>query len=1127
MRVFLQNFLVAVILLLTTALHGALPNGSDAPNFTITDLNGNVHTLYDYLDQGKPVILNFSATWCPPCWNYHQQQTLKNFYNTYGPPGSDQVMVFHIEADFNTNTACLYGLPSCQGGTQGDWVTGVPYPIFDLTAANGPNVRSNYQITYYPTIYIISPDRRTWEVGAAQPSILQRWIFESFTLEVDVTAENSYCGDNGSATANNTGGWGNKTYQWTNGGNSQTITGLASGEYGVRVTDGAGYFIESEVDVDGSLSGMNLFVNLTDSDDVLCNGGNDGRLEVDAGGGNYGYQYAWSNGSTSHEALNLYAGTHTVTVTDAQNCTAVNQYSITEPGPLVAYGQSSSATCDNDNGSVTLSGLGGVGPYEFNIGPGYTSESYFEDLSPGNYIFSVRDAHFCEFESSFDIEIVGIPVAMANTNEMLDCETTQITVSGAGSSTGSNISYLWTTEDGNIVGDDDAIEITVNQSGTYNLMVTNTQYDCVRMASVDVEATTDVPSAVVGGGNLLNCLIRTATINGTGSSTGEEFEYSWSVEGDGQILTGENELEIEIEGTGIYTLTVINIENGCENTASIEINEDIALPSGTVEDAILTCDVESVELCVHTDETNTVIWLIGNNQDEGNCFEVNQANTYTARIIGENGCENTAEAQVIADEGLPVVALESSGSFDCLTSEIRIDAGIDIENAIIEWSSEDGLIIEGQGTESIIVGRSAAYTISVLNPENGCNTIQTILVDDNSVFAEADFSYSMLNGILTLRNTSNVDEGVISWEIGDDINLEGNEANINLEETGTYTICLTVENECGSDTYCEEILYVSLFQFEHEKFDLRCFGDNDGRISVNPSGGLPEYSISWEGLPEFEGVFDLMNLEPGIYTMILTDNAGNERIESFEVQTPDALELVDVVVSDCNCFGSNDGFIGFEIIGGTGGVEINWEEFEGEDAENLTAGTYSSIIIDENGCVLETSFTINQPEEIVVMNVEISDTPQGESLGGISIDLDGGVGEFTVIWSNGMEGFEVTNLEQGVYFATVTDENSCEKVFGPFEIMGISSTTDLDFVRVFSLYPNPSVDYVNYEIEFDGYRDLNVTIRDFTGKMIFTKKYAGNSVYDRIDVTGIPGGIYFLEFRSGQKFRTEKLFVIK
>jgi len=134
-----------------------LADGSIAPNWTLTDVNGNSHTLYDYLDQGKTVVLDVFATWCSPCWSYAQQGTLDDVWAQYGPAGTDEMMVFSIEADASTTTADLNGTGS---NTAGDWVSLVTNILIDDASVNGP-----YNIGYFPTIYMICPNRTITEVG--------------------------------------------------------------------------------------------------------------------------------------------------------------------------------------------------------------------------------------------------------------------------------------------------------------------------------------------------------------------------------------------------------------------------------------------------------------------------------------------------------------------------------------------------------------------------------------------------------------------------------------------------------------------------------------------------------------------------------------------------------------------------------------------------------------------------------------------------------------------------------------------------------------------------------------------------------------------------------------------------
>ena len=159
-----QFLLLFVGCLLSSSIYAQMPDGSMAPDFNSTDLNGNSVSLYsDFLDQGIPVIMDVSATWCPPCWSFHEGHALKNIYMNYGPAGSNEIGVLFVEGDGSTGLAELNGT----GNTQGDWVTGTPYPILD-----DANIASLYQIGYYPTMYGICPNRTVYEIGTGSVSAL-------------------------------------------------------------------------------------------------------------------------------------------------------------------------------------------------------------------------------------------------------------------------------------------------------------------------------------------------------------------------------------------------------------------------------------------------------------------------------------------------------------------------------------------------------------------------------------------------------------------------------------------------------------------------------------------------------------------------------------------------------------------------------------------------------------------------------------------------------------------------------------------------------------------------------------------------------------------------------------------
>ena len=147
----MNKFLISVIIFFS--LQNIL-EAQVVPNFKLTDIEGNEHVLYDYLNDGKTIILDVSATWCPPCWDLHSLLTLEYLHQTYGPDGTDELVVIFCEGDPDTTTEDLLGTGT---NTLGDWTKNVTYIIVDEEEVDS-GFLDYYAPFGFPTVSGICPD---------------------------------------------------------------------------------------------------------------------------------------------------------------------------------------------------------------------------------------------------------------------------------------------------------------------------------------------------------------------------------------------------------------------------------------------------------------------------------------------------------------------------------------------------------------------------------------------------------------------------------------------------------------------------------------------------------------------------------------------------------------------------------------------------------------------------------------------------------------------------------------------------------------------------------------------------------------------------------------------------------
>jgi hypothetical protein len=173
---------------LAAVSYAQLPAGSIVPDFTVYEIdktNGNMITdqsinLYNLLNDGKTVFIDVSATWCGPCWNFHQTGTLDGIWSNYGPNSSNyDSYVIWMEGDEGNYSSLTGGTDAGGSSSQGNWLNGVEYPIVPLhlapNATNQSTILGNLGLAYYPTIYMVCPNRMAFEMDRNGSNQAQQW----------------------------------------------------------------------------------------------------------------------------------------------------------------------------------------------------------------------------------------------------------------------------------------------------------------------------------------------------------------------------------------------------------------------------------------------------------------------------------------------------------------------------------------------------------------------------------------------------------------------------------------------------------------------------------------------------------------------------------------------------------------------------------------------------------------------------------------------------------------------------------------------------------------------------------------------------------------------------------------
>jgi len=1043
MKLILTLFIL-LFLSFQSVVYSQLPDGSIAPNWTLTDIDGNTHTLYDYLDQGKMVVIEFSATWCGPCWNYMLTGALEDFWDEHGPDGADDAMVFYIEADQSTGMADLLGQTP---GSQGNWVEAIPFPIIDLQV--GENTDNEYQVNYYPTLYAVCHDATIYELGQVPAETWSNFV-QSCSLEAEAgDIEPALCVGEGSASVEATGGFPPLTYYWNTGATTQTITGLSGGNYSVTVTEAYGKIATVEIFVPGATEP----VSITDVsiEPALCYGYSNGNVFLDVEGGTPGYLYDWSNGASTQDLLNVYADNYTVTITDDNGCTLQQSFSVDEPDEIEVDLETTTENCDQSDGTITLSISGGVGDYEISASDGTIYGNQIVDLPAGDVSVEVEDENGCIWSDVVTIEYLAAPEVEVTEGAELNCIQVTTTVSGYPSGGNGEFDFQWTTTDGHIISNPLSSTITVDAPGSYLLAVTDIISGCETFATAEVVSDIVLPDVDAGQSIPINCENLQVTLAGSGDTLNE---VTWTTP-NGNIVSGGSTYHPVVDASGMYYIEVLNPTTNCSNQDSVLVPDESA--PATSEFQYLTSG-----LTMNGTDMSTGSNLAGWNWSfgDGNTSEeVNVVHTYAAAGIYQvclsvqNGCGLNQSCQM--------VEVTSSGSV------INVDAVI------------TNVLCFGESTGSIILtvnGGSGVYTY---------------------VWTGADTTYST-------PSIQDITAGAYQLVISDD------EGNIFI---GGYNV------EQPSDITLEGSTVV----------DNLCFGETNGSITLDITGGVAPYLYSWNGSPPQLENF-LNQLPGGTIQAVVTDANGCDLLAGpYTIFEPDQL-VPQSQITNVLCHGDANGSISLSISGGVAPYSYLWSVNGNVEptVQGLSAGNYSSTITDANGCSVVFEVVVSEPVVLQLNSIIVTDASgPDQNNGAITLDVAGGTAPYQVTWNNGATGTSISGLIPGEYNYVIIDANDCQYTSAVPVIVNFSTgTAEATWPEYVTITPNPTKGEVAIKWSELPFKNASLSILTMEGKLI--ESHTMSTTEGRWDLTpiGLSNGLYIILLKQDKQVFPFKLIVL-
>lgn len=888
--------------------------------------------------------------------------------------------------------------------------------------------------------------------------------------------------------------------------NTPDISGLAAGAYALTVSDANGCQANAAVVLTEPAM---LVPAVSATTDALCHGGQTGSATATVSGGMAPHQFAWNTtpAQLSATAAGLAAGNWTVTVTDANGCTAQLIASIGEPAAALSAtidGQTDAGCQGASTGSATVNATGGSAPYTYTwntvpVQNGATATG----LSAGTWTCTVIDDHGCSTAVSVTI---GEPVLALNaTATLLDAVGCHGGNDGSAAvnATGGTApySYSWNTVPAQL-----SATATGLSAGVWTCTVTDAN-GCTASASVPMTQPAASLTAVIGSTTDVACAGNTgsATVNVSGGTA--PYATSWNTT---PVQTGATATDLS---AGTWTCTVTDA-NGCITT----VDATIGAPAGTLTAALIsTTDVGCFGQATGAAEVAaslgtapyTYTWNSTPAQHTPQATGL-AAGTYLCTVIDDNGCTALVSATIEAPAApltAAVIHTEGVSCFGLTDGGAEATATGGTGGVSYSWNSipvQTGATMSNVGPGTYVVtatdanGCTATAQAAVTAPAATLG-LTTVSTTDQSCFGSA-------NGQATVNATGGTAPYTYAWnttpiQFG---------ATANGLSQGTWTATATDANGCTASTSVSiggpaAPLTLNSDAITH----VLCRGANTGSASVVAAGGTAPYSITWNTAPAQSGAI-ATNLFAGGHTATVQDANGCSTSTVVTITQPAATILPYVEnLGMVSCHGGSDGFAEIEVTGGSGSFSITWNTNPvqtGALATGLTAGTWTAMVVDNNGCSIpkQIPVTITQPASPLAITSLVSDHSgmnischDGDD-GWIDVTVSGGTWPYNYFWSDqwgnqtGLE--DVTGLSAGAYTLLVSDGNGC------------TATSGFTLTEPAALDATAGIIPAACQGAADGSIDLNVT----GGAAPYQTSWSGANGFSATteDVSGLAAGVY-------------------